>query len=101
MVRKFQPRDSSDDVQENDNDFEDLHDSIDRKRKRTHTVLRDDMNPSIFKKSEMGSSSKNVKQSFLSPGTLARGRGQSLILMGSKRISNITLHMGAMLKEVL
>jgi len=39
VVRKFMPRDSFDDVQENDNDFEDLHDSIDRKRKRTHTGL--------------------------------------------------------------
>ncbi|WMV29982.1 hypothetical protein MTR67_023367 [Solanum verrucosum] len=39
VVRKFLPRDSFDDVQKNDNDFEDLHDSIDRKRKRTHSGL--------------------------------------------------------------
>ncbi|KAH0728694.1 hypothetical protein KY284_004559 [Solanum tuberosum] len=47
----------------------------------------DDMNPSIFKKSEMGSSSKNFKQSFLPPGALARGRGQSLKSMGSVRVT--------------
>jgi len=45
------------------------------------------MNPSIFKKSEMGSSSKNFKQSFLPPGALARGRGQSLKSMGSVRVT--------------
>ncbi|KAH0698842.1 hypothetical protein KY284_013057 [Solanum tuberosum] len=47
----------------------------------------DDMNPSKFKKSEMGSSSKNFKQSFLPPGALARGRGQSLKSMGSVRVT--------------
>ncbi|KAH0660474.1 hypothetical protein KY289_029222 [Solanum tuberosum] len=47
----------------------------------------DDMNPSIFKKSEMGSSSKNFKQSFLPPGALARGRGQSLKSIGSVRVT--------------
>ncbi|WMV42845.1 hypothetical protein MTR67_036230 [Solanum verrucosum] len=47
----------------------------------------DDMNPSIFKKSEMGSSSKNFKQSFLPPGALARGRRQSLKSMGSVRVT--------------
>ncbi|WMV40449.1 hypothetical protein MTR67_033834 [Solanum verrucosum] len=36
VVRKFLPRDTFDDMQKNDNDFEDLHYSIDRKRKRTH-----------------------------------------------------------------
>ncbi|XP_015165503.1 uncharacterized protein [Solanum tuberosum] len=45
------------------------------------------MNPSIFKKSEMGSSSKNFKQSFLPPGALARGRGQSLKSIGSVRVT--------------
>ncbi|XP_015169588.1 uncharacterized protein [Solanum tuberosum] len=39
VVRKFLPCDSFDDVQENDHEFKDLHDSIDRKRKRTHTSL--------------------------------------------------------------
>ncbi|KAH0664072.1 hypothetical protein KY284_029003 [Solanum tuberosum] len=47
----------------------------------------DDMNPSIFKKSEMGSSSKNFKQSFLPPGALARGRGKSLKSIGSVRVT--------------
>ncbi|KAH0724858.1 hypothetical protein KY284_000723 [Solanum tuberosum] len=47
----------------------------------------DDMNPSIFKKSEMGSSSKNFKQSFLPPSALARGKGQSLKSMGSVRVT--------------
>ncbi|KAG5585130.1 hypothetical protein H5410_045564 [Solanum commersonii] len=35
----------------------------------------------------MGSSSKNLKQSFLPPGALARGRGQSLKSMGSVRVT--------------
>jgi len=45
------------------------------------------MSPLNFKKSEMGSSSKNLKQSFLPPGALARGRGQSLKSMGSVRVT--------------
>ncbi|WMV14309.1 hypothetical protein MTR67_007694 [Solanum verrucosum] len=39
VVRKFLPRDTFDDMQKNDNDSEDLHYSIDRKRKRTHPGL--------------------------------------------------------------
>uniref|UniRef100_M1DII4 Transposon protein, CACTA, En/Spm sub-class n=1 Tax=Solanum tuberosum TaxID=4113 RepID=M1DII4_SOLTU len=35
----------------------------------------------------MGSSSKNFKQSFLPPGALARGRGQSLKSIGSVRVT--------------
>ncbi|KAH0677878.1 hypothetical protein KY285_025679 [Solanum tuberosum] len=48
---------------------------------------KDEMSPLNFKKSEMGSSSKNLKQSFLPPGALARGRGQSLKSMGSVRVT--------------
>ncbi|KAH0768479.1 hypothetical protein KY285_004350 [Solanum tuberosum] len=47
----------------------------------------DEMSPLNIKKSEMGSSSKNLKQSFLPPGVLARGRGQSLKSMGSVRVT--------------
>ncbi|WMV09380.1 hypothetical protein MTR67_002765 [Solanum verrucosum] len=36
-VRKCMPHDSFDDMQKNDSDSEDLHDLIERKRKRTHT----------------------------------------------------------------
>lgn len=45
------------------------------------------MNPSNIKKSEMGSSLKNIKQSYLPPGALARGRGQSFKSMGSVRVT--------------
>ncbi|KAH0781688.1 hypothetical protein KY290_001286 [Solanum tuberosum] len=50
-------------------------------------LIQDEMSPLNFKKSEMGSSSKNLKQSFLPPGALARGRGQSLKSMGSVRVT--------------
>ncbi|KAH0678594.1 hypothetical protein KY284_019679 [Solanum tuberosum] len=50
-------------------------------------LIQDDMNPSKFKKSKMGSSSKNFKQSFLPPSALARGRGQSLKSMGSVKVT--------------
>ncbi|KAH0777523.1 hypothetical protein KY290_008934 [Solanum tuberosum] len=50
-------------------------------------LIQDDMNPSKFKKSKMGSSSKNFKQSFLPPGALARRRGQRLKSMGSVRVT--------------
>ncbi|KAH0773709.1 hypothetical protein KY290_010846 [Solanum tuberosum] len=39
------------------------------------------------KKSQMGSSSKNFKQSFIPHGALSRGRGQRLKSMGSVRIT--------------
>ncbi|KAH0730248.1 hypothetical protein KY289_001436 [Solanum tuberosum] len=50
-------------------------------------LIQDEMSPLNFKKFEMGSSSKNLKQSFLPPGALARGRGQSLKSMGSVRVT--------------
>ncbi|WMV46508.1 hypothetical protein MTR67_039893 [Solanum verrucosum] len=59
VVRKFMPRDSFDDMQKNDNDSEDLHDSIERKRKRTHTAII----PSTWRGSlHMNAKSKPLKE---------------------------------------
>ncbi|MCD7449056.1 hypothetical protein HAX54_048750, partial [Datura stramonium] len=45
------------------------------------------MNPSKFQKYEMGSFSKIAKPEFIQPGTLAKGRGHNVKVIGSLRVN--------------
>ncbi|WMV26200.1 hypothetical protein MTR67_019585 [Solanum verrucosum] len=88
VARKVQPCDSYEIVQQKDNEFEDLENSSQNKRKRM-TEVKFDMKPSKDENEVASRVKATTKYAYVAPGAVGKGRGRghkSMLSLGVSRI---------------